>query len=110
MVGDRVILQGFEAWQNAWPWLLAAEARVSTWERLDPVRRAKLLMALLALLLVGMALMALVMVGARYVRRLARNRTSAGRAREDDWYQKPLIPRDAGDPDPPRDPSDGGAA
>lgn len=74
-------------------WLLAqGDGEPSVWQRLDPVRRAKLLMALFALLLVGLLLVALAMIGARYVRRLARHRPGAGRTVEDRWYEeKPLV-------------------
>jgi hypothetical protein len=43
-------------------------------ERLDPPRRAAVIMALLGLTLVGLFLIAFVMVGGHWVRRLARHR------------------------------------
>ena len=43
-------------------------------ERLDPPRRAAVLMALLGLTLVGLFLITFIMVGAHWVRRLARHR------------------------------------
>lgn len=43
-------------------------------ERLDPPRRAAVLMALLGLTLVGMFLIAFVMIGGHWVRKLARHR------------------------------------
>ena len=48
-------------------------------ERLDPVTRTKVLMALLGLVLLGITMIACVMIGGRWVRRLAqhRPRTSA---------------------------------
>ena len=42
-------------------------------DRLDPPRRAAVLMAILALVLLGLALVACVMIGGRWVRRLARH-------------------------------------
>lgn len=42
-------------------------------ERLDPPRRAAVLMAILALVLTGIALVACVMIGGRWVRRMARD-------------------------------------
>ncbi len=42
-------------------------------EQLDPPRRAAVVMAILALVLTGMALVACVMIGGRWVRRLARH-------------------------------------
>jgi hypothetical protein len=55
-------------------WFLAADAKQLPWDRLDPVRRAQVLMALLGLLLLGFLLIMLVLVGGRYARRLARQR------------------------------------
>jgi hypothetical protein len=53
--------------------LLAAEgAAEPVLQRLDPPRRAAVVMALLALTLVGVFLVAAVMIGAHWVRRLAR--------------------------------------
>jgi predicted PurR-regulated permease PerM len=43
-------------------------------ERLDPPRRAAVLMALLALVLVGLFLVMFVMIGGHWVRRLARQK------------------------------------
>jgi hypothetical protein len=42
-------------------------------DRLDPPRRAAVLMAILALVLLGMAIVACVMIGGRWVRKLARD-------------------------------------
>lgn len=42
-------------------------------EQLDPPRRAAVVMAILALVLTGMALVACVMIGGRWVRHLARH-------------------------------------
>ncbi|MEX2093933.1 MAG: hypothetical protein WD971_14700 [Pirellulales bacterium] len=42
-------------------------------ERLDPPRRAAVVMAILALVLTGLALVACVMIGGRWVRHLARH-------------------------------------
>jgi hypothetical protein len=52
---------------------VAESARVPL-ERLDPPRRAAVLMAILGLVLTGLALVACVMIGGRWVRRLARHR------------------------------------
>jgi hypothetical protein len=46
-------------------------------ERLDPPRRAAVIMALLALVLTGLFLVTCVMLGAHWVRRLARHKPSA---------------------------------
>jgi hypothetical protein len=73
-------------------WLSAVVAQVAVIEpaaeplieRLDPPRRAVVVMALMAIMLTGLLLVACVMIGARWVRRMARgehNRTTqAGRA------------------------------
>jgi hypothetical protein len=59
--------------------LLAAEdAAEPVLERLDPPRRAAVVMALLALTLVGLFLVVLTMVGGHWVRRLARQRPRRG--------------------------------
>jgi hypothetical protein len=53
-------------------------------ERIDPPRRAAIIMALLALTLVGLFLIVLAMVGGHWARRLARQRPKKGgqRSRE----------------------------
>jgi hypothetical protein len=58
--------------------------------RLDPVLRTQVLMALLGLLLLGLLLVLVVLVGARYARRLARHRPAAAPPAQDDWCRKPL--------------------
>jgi uncharacterized protein YneF (UPF0154 family) len=55
--------------------LFAAEdATEPVLERLDPPRRAAVVMALLALTLIGLFLVVFIMVGGHWVRRLARQR------------------------------------
>lgn len=54
--------------------VLAARAGDDVLNRLDPPRRAAVVMALLGLTLVGLFLVAFVMVGGHWVRRLARHR------------------------------------
>ena len=51
--------------------LLAEQAAAPLLERLDPPRRAIVLMALLGVVLTGIALVACIMIGARWVRRQA---------------------------------------
>jgi O-antigen ligase len=69
--------------------LVTTEEAEPLLEQLDPPRRAIVLMALLALVLVGLFLVAFVMIGARWVRRLAGRglrRTDASKpARDDSW-------------------------
>lgn len=63
--------------------LLAAESGSSAvLERLDPPRRAAVVMALLALVLTGLVLVTSVMLGAHWVRRLARHRPGRRQANE----------------------------
>jgi hypothetical protein len=58
-----------------WSILIAADAAsLPVLERLDPPRRAAVAMALLALVLTGLALVTCVMLGGHWVRRLARHR------------------------------------
>ena len=49
-------------------------------ERLDPPRRAAVVMALLGLVLTGLVLITCVMLGAHWVRRLARHKPAGRRA------------------------------
>src|SRR5438128_2371237 len=49
-------------------------------ERLDPPRRAAVIMALLGLALIGLFLIIVVMVGGHWVRRMARHRPGQRRA------------------------------
>src|SRR4051812_49115004 len=99
----------FDDWlmstSHIWPWVLAAaEAdKRMLLMRLDPENRAKVLMSLLALVLVGIGLIALAWLGARRMRRVARTRHAPSSAHEDAWYQKPLATPDvptANDPKP----------
>lgn len=69
--------------------------------KLDPVLRTQVLMALLGLLLIGLLLILLVLMGGRYVRRLARHRAGASSAAQDDWYRKPLAGEDHPSDDEP---------
>ena len=52
--------------------LLAQQTAEPVLERLDPPRRAAVVMALLGLVLTGLLLVAIAMLGANWVRRLAR--------------------------------------
>jgi hypothetical protein len=58
--------------------LAAEEAGQPVFERLDPPRRAAVVMALLALTLIGLFLVIFIMVGGHWVRRLARHRPARG--------------------------------
>src|SRR3954447_3223805 len=75
--------------------LVAAEAeKRMLLMRLDPANRAKVIMSLLGLVLVGIALIALAWLGARRMRRVARTRHAPTFPHEDAWYQKPLATPD----------------
>src|SRR5690349_8730628 len=72
------------------PWLLlAATAAEPVLERIDPPRRAAIIMALLGLTLVGLFLIVLAMIGGHWARRLARHRPGQGSGRN------PREPSDA---------------
>jgi predicted PurR-regulated permease PerM len=57
---------------------LAQQPAEPVLERLDPPRRAAVIMALLALVLIGLLLVTFIMLGAHWVRRLARHKPGAG--------------------------------
>lgn len=82
-----------------WP-LAAAEKAETILTRLDPANRAKVLMALLALVLVGLGLVALAWIGGRRLRRVIKQPLKPARRFEDQWYRKPLAPQDSQPPAP----------
>ena len=86
------------AWLMAWPIVAAAEEEQARplLTRLDPVSRAKVVMALLALVLSGLAIVGLAWYGARRLRRIARQPARPTVDRQDAWYQKPLTPPEPG--------------
>jgi hypothetical protein len=61
--------------------LAAQQSNAPVLEQLDKPRRAAVIMALLALTLVGLFLITLVMVGGHWVRRLARHRPGRQKTR-----------------------------
>jgi hypothetical protein len=75
--------------------LLAEQSTEPVIERLDPPRRAAVLMALLALVLTGLVLVACVMIGAHWVRRLARHTPGKGRNRAAESASQTQRLRDA---------------
>lgn len=82
-----------ELWLLADLWLLAQAAAPIDAEKLDPVTRARLMMALTAVVLLGFLMVMVALVGARWLRRtLRRSDTTAKRPPiEDKWYAKPLV-------------------
>ena len=70
--------------------------------------RAKVMLALLGLVGLGIAfalMVVLVVLGGRAVKRLARHRSGASKPTDDAWYKRPL---DAGPPEMPQEtPNDG---
>lgn len=52
--------------------------------------RAKAMMALLGIIVLGVGLAAMIVLGGRAVKRLARHRSGPTSARDDSWYRKPL--------------------
>jgi hypothetical protein len=63
--------------------LIAQQSAEPVLERLDPPRRAAVVMALLALVLTGVLLVTIAMLGGHWVRRLARYRPGRQRATGD---------------------------
>jgi hypothetical protein len=78
----------------------AAEQSEPLIKRLDPVSRTKVLMALTALLLLGGALIAIVMLWGRHARRKTREPFPPSRTNEEEWYNKPLVPKPRDDDEP----------
>jgi hypothetical protein len=76
-----------------WP-LAAAEKAEPMLMKLDPANRAKVLMALLALVLVGLGLIALAWIGGRRLRRVIKQPLRPVHRSEDQWYRKPLVPQE----------------
>jgi len=73
-------IAGQAVWTGFSHLLLAQQTAEPLLERLDPPRRAAVVMALLALVLTGMLLVAIVVLGANWARRQARHRPSARRS------------------------------
>lgn len=57
--------------------LLAEQPQRSVLERLEPPQRAVVMMALLGLVITGLLLVACVMIGGRWVRRMARHKPAS---------------------------------
>ncbi|HEY2146950.1 MAG TPA: hypothetical protein VGH32_03380 [Pirellulales bacterium] len=68
--------------------LLADNQSVPLLERLDPSQRAAVLAALFALVLLGMALVAFIYIGGRFVRRQNRRNPPSRPPLPSDWDQK----------------------
>ena len=73
------------------PWLLGADDTAPK-PAVSPLVRAKMLMALLALVVLGIGLVAAAILGGWMVRRLARQPVPPSRVVDDAWYAKPLVP------------------
>lgn len=82
-----------------WP-LAAAEQAETMLMKLDPANRAKVLMALLALVLVGLGLVALAWIGGRRLRRVIKQPLKPMRRFDDQWYRKPIAPQESQPPAP----------
>jgi hypothetical protein len=71
-------------------------ARQTMLERLDPPTRARVLMALLGLVILGFGMMLLAWLGARFARRYRQGRGKPGPSEEspqlnkDAWWKKPV--------------------
>jgi hypothetical protein len=73
--------------------LLWADGPVSR-RPLPQTTYARMMLALIALAILGAGLMLLTWLGGRYVRKLARHSVPTRRHDDDAWYQKPLVPSD----------------
>jgi hypothetical protein len=69
-------------------WILAENEAVPLLQRLDPSQRAAVIAALFALVLLGMALVAFVYLGGRFVRRQNRRNPPARPPLVSDWDRK----------------------
>jgi hypothetical protein len=69
--------------------------------------RAKLMMALLALVVLGLGLMAMIVMGGRFARRVARTPLPPSRIHDDRWYAKPLNASETDQADADEPASDG---
>jgi hypothetical protein len=74
--------------------LLAAEQAEPLLKRLDPERRTGVVMALAALVILGAGMILLVVLGARYVRRVSRQRPPQRGHQPSDWG--PRAKKDGG--------------
>lgn len=61
-------------------------------ERLPPVVKAKVLLALLGLVVLGLGMTLLIVLGGRYVRRLSRAGDAPTKRIDEAWHRKPLSP------------------
>jgi hypothetical protein len=59
---------------------------------MPPPLRAKLMLALLAIVVLGIGLVLMIVLAGRAVKRLARHRSPRGTVKDDAWYRKPLEP------------------
>lgn len=76
----------------------------------EPLLRARLLLALIALVVLALGMLTLIVLGGRYARRIARTPLPPSRTHDDRWYAKPLVPREPDDeqePESPRPENDG---
>jgi hypothetical protein len=78
--------------------LAATDQTRSLLDRLDPERRAKVIMALLGVTLAGLALVALAVLCGRHFRRVVRKPAKATPRHENDWFRKPLAPHEPAKP------------
>jgi hypothetical protein len=69
-------------------WLLAENEGVPLLQRLDPSQRAAMVAALFALVLLGMALVAFIYLGGRFVRRQNRRAPPTRPSLQSDWDRK----------------------
>ncbi|MBI3839314.1 MAG: hypothetical protein HY288_15455 [Planctomycetia bacterium] len=94
MVNDLARLTSVTPAPLAQSLLAIDEQAKSLLDRLDPERRAKVVMALLGVILAGLALVALVVLCGRHFRRVMGKPVHPTPRHQDDWFRKPLVPRE----------------
>ena len=61
-------------------------------QRMDPENRARVIMLIVGLVIMGVAMIVFIAMGARWVRNMVRRRDGQARTPiEDKWYARPLV-------------------
>lgn len=87
-----VLLHGHALLLQAVPLAIVWAEGAAPRRTLPQTTYARLMLALIGLVILGAGLMLLTWLGGRYVRKLARHSVPTRHHDDDTWYQKPLIP------------------